>query len=31
VGIDAWDGTPVLDIKHWSEAFDTPYSSVPES
>lgn len=31
IGLDAWDGTPVLDIKPWSEAFDTPYSSVPES
>ncbi len=31
VGLDVWDGTPVLDIKHWSEAFDTPYASAPES
>ncbi len=31
VGLDAWDGTPVLDIKHCSEAFDTPYGPRPEA
>ncbi|MCU0521588.1 MAG: tRNA (N6-threonylcarbamoyladenosine(37)-N6)-methyltransferase TrmO [Anaerolineae bacterium] len=30
MGLDAWDGTPVLDIKHFSEAFDTPYDQGPE-
>jgi tRNA-Thr(GGU) m(6)t(6)A37 methyltransferase TsaA len=27
VGLDALDGTPVLDIKSYAEAFDTPYSA----
>jgi tRNA-Thr(GGU) m(6)t(6)A37 methyltransferase TsaA len=26
VGLDALDGTPVLDIKSYAEAFDTPYT-----
>lgn len=26
VGLDALDGTPVLDIKSYAEAFDTPYA-----
>jgi tRNA-Thr(GGU) m(6)t(6)A37 methyltransferase TsaA len=25
VGLDALDGTPVVDIKSYAEAFDTPY------
>lgn len=25
IGLDALDGTPVLDIKSYAEAFDTPY------
>ena len=27
VGLDALDGTPVLDIKSYAEAFDAPYSA----
>jgi len=27
VGLDALDGTPVLDIKSYAEAFDTPYNT----
>lgn len=26
IGLDALDGTPVLDIKSYAEAFDTPYN-----
>jgi tRNA-Thr(GGU) m(6)t(6)A37 methyltransferase TsaA len=26
VGLDAVDGTPVVDIKSYAESFDTPYT-----